>query len=292
VFKTQFPFPSTARLVETYGESSPMGLLWTFMGYSTAYNVFTGGAEVVGGGLLFFRRTTTLGALVVSAVMANVVMLNFSYDVPVKLYSSLLLLTALYLALPDLGRLVDVLVRHRPTTPAPVGWPPHSRRVRIGRWALKLAFIGAVLYTNVSGSLAMQRQIADTTPRDPLCGSYEVEEFARGGVTVAPLTTESRRWRRVYVLQRGLLAQRMDDARERYAWHRDDAKRTLTLTAFGTGKPAEYVLALGKPDDAHVTLDGKLGDDAVRVRLRRLPEEKFPLVERGFHWINEFPFNR
>src|SRR5690606_18379626 len=78
VFNTQFPFLSEDRLLQTYGESSPMGLLWTFMGYSTSYNVFTGLWEVVGGFLLFFKRTRLLGALLIIAVMSNVVMLNIS----------------------------------------------------------------------------------------------------------------------------------------------------------------------------------------------------------------------
>jgi hypothetical protein len=34
VIKTQFPDPSLGVLLEPYGDSSPMGLLWTFMGYS------------------------------------------------------------------------------------------------------------------------------------------------------------------------------------------------------------------------------------------------------------------
>ncbi|MGN6619423.1 MAG: hypothetical protein ACTHJ5_19770 [Ilyomonas sp.] len=41
IIKIQFPFPFY-KLTETYAESSPMGLLWNFMGYSTAYNMFTG----------------------------------------------------------------------------------------------------------------------------------------------------------------------------------------------------------------------------------------------------------
>src|SRR5689334_14063011 len=96
VFPSQFPMPSFDRLMQPYGDSSPMGLLWTFMGASVAYNVFTGLGELVGGLLLVFRRTTLLGALVCIGVMANVVMLNFSYDVPVKLYSTHLLLMAVF----------------------------------------------------------------------------------------------------------------------------------------------------------------------------------------------------
>ena len=61
VIKLQFPFPSLGRLTEPYGESSPMGLAWTFIGYSSGYNIFIGGAEVLAGVLLLFRRTTLMG---------------------------------------------------------------------------------------------------------------------------------------------------------------------------------------------------------------------------------------
>jgi len=65
-----------------------MGLLWTFMAASKGYQIFTGAAEVLGGILLLWKRTTTLGALTVFGVMANVMALNFFYDVPVKLLST------------------------------------------------------------------------------------------------------------------------------------------------------------------------------------------------------------
>src|SRR5688572_13475981 len=45
----QMPAPSIHRLLQPYGESSPVGLLWTFMGYSWAYSAFTGAAEFLGG---------------------------------------------------------------------------------------------------------------------------------------------------------------------------------------------------------------------------------------------------
>jgi hypothetical protein len=30
----------------------------------------------------------------------------------------------------------------------------------------------------------------------------------------------------------------------------------------------------------------------IRAQLRRVPQTDFLLINRGFHWINEFPFNR
>jgi len=72
-------------LLSRLGELPPMRLLWLFIGSSPAYETFTGCAELLGGVLLLVPRTTLLGALVCVADMANVVMLNFCYDVHVKL---------------------------------------------------------------------------------------------------------------------------------------------------------------------------------------------------------------
>jgi hypothetical protein len=40
VFPLQFPEPSSYRLTEQLGDMSPMGLLWTFMGFSAALAIF------------------------------------------------------------------------------------------------------------------------------------------------------------------------------------------------------------------------------------------------------------
>ena len=45
VFRTQFPPLTLGQLGKSYGESSPMNLLWMFMGYSAPYTVFTGLGE-------------------------------------------------------------------------------------------------------------------------------------------------------------------------------------------------------------------------------------------------------
>ena len=104
IIPVQMPSPTLERLLEPFGDASPMGLLWTFMGASAGYTMFTRAAELLGGLLLIARRTTLLGALVCCGVMANVVMLNFCYDVPVKLASSHLLVMAIFLIVPDLRR--------------------------------------------------------------------------------------------------------------------------------------------------------------------------------------------
>ena len=68
-----------------------MGLLLNFMGYSTAFNMFTGLAEAIAGFLLLFRKTVTFGSLMSMTVLSNIVAMNFCFDVPVKIYSANLL---------------------------------------------------------------------------------------------------------------------------------------------------------------------------------------------------------
>ena len=52
VIPAQFPPPSLVTLVEPVGQLSRTDLLWTFIGSSTAYQMFAGWTEVIGGILL------------------------------------------------------------------------------------------------------------------------------------------------------------------------------------------------------------------------------------------------
>jgi uncharacterized membrane protein YphA (DoxX/SURF4 family) len=108
VFALQFnsSLPGPDRLAEPLGNYSPFALMWTFMGYSKPYTIFAGAGEVIGGVLLLFRRTTTLGAIIICGVMANVVALDFSYGVALKILVSFYLLLAIFLLVPDFPRLV------------------------------------------------------------------------------------------------------------------------------------------------------------------------------------------
>jgi uncharacterized membrane protein YphA (DoxX/SURF4 family) len=293
VIKVQFPSPSQDRLLQPFGQASPMGLLWTFMGVSTPYTVFAGAMETLGGVLLFFRRTTTLGALVTVAVMTNVFMLNMCYDVPVKQYSAHLLLMAVFLLVPDLGRLANVLVLHRPTEPASLAPPWSARWARIGGLALCVLYLGYVLFTNIQSSLEMASQFGPgTTPKPPIYGSFEVEQFVRNGQTVPPLLTDAGRWRRLTSLYPQMLSVRwMDDTQHRYTPEYVPAKHSVALTPFD-GKVSQGAFTYSFPDKDHVVLQGTLLKDALTVKLRRLDPSRFLLVSRGFHWVSEYPFNR
>lgn len=294
VFKSQFPFPSPERLMEPLGEFSPMGLLWTFMGYSPGYNLFTGGAEVLGGVLLFFRRTTSLGAMVVIGVMANVVALNFFYDVPVKLYSSHLVLMAVFLLLPDVRRLLDVLLFNRPTAPVEQRTPfTLSQREARGVVVLKTLFLAFVGWDSYESWKAYMSRFSDHAPKPPYYGLYEVESFTQDGQVLPPLLGDTTRWRYVAVGRYGRFSIRgMDDTVKRFSMKDDASKPAITLTE-GMGDTAKKsVLTYAWPDPEHWVLQGPFQGGTVEVRLKKVDLSRYLLVNRGFNWIQEYPFNR
>ena len=292
LIKTQFPFPGIRRLLTPYGDSSPMGLVWTFMGFSMPYNVFTGLGEVVGSLLLLYRRTTTLGALVVIGVMSNVAMLNYSYDIPVKLFSTQLLILAFALVALDGRRLLALFVQGR-AVPAVV-LEPHFRQQRWRRLALavKLLMIGLVLHQNVSSRLEMYGQWGDGRDKPDLYGLWDVERFAVDGEESPPLLTDPVRWQNVIVEWEGYLTVRgMDGSFHSFTVVLDDESETATL-ARTRDRETTFLWHWERPDDDTLRLCGELDDQEIEVDLKHRPLDDFLLVGRGFHWVSERPFNR
>lgn len=306
VIKLQFPDPSLARLIEPLGEFSPMGLLWTFMGYSKAYTFFGGAAEVLGGLLLFFRRTTMLGAFVTGGVMLNVATMNFAYDVPVKLLASHLCLMCGFLLLPEARRLLHFFLLNRPVAPAPVTRPFTRVWPTRAAWAVKAVFVGYAVITATTGALEARKVYGELAPKPPIYGLYDVDELRRDDVVVPPLLTESRRWRKVIVNSTNALSLRlMDDSVVNYGATYDAAASTITLAPVSALSPTGAMSPGQKPgthttgsltwvrhDATRLTLTGTILGETYVAQLRRIDETAFRLKSRGFHWVSELPFNR
>lgn len=292
VFPLQFRPPNLQRLIEPYGDFSPMGALWWFMGASVPYIIFAGAAEVTGGLLLLFRRTTTLGSLVAFGVMLNVMMLNYCYDVPVKLYSTNLVLMALYLASGDLRRLFDFFVRNRATPAADQSAPRFSRPwARISAMVFQVLFVGYTLFGSIYGGWQGYRAAYINPPRPPIYGLYEVEQFTRNGRDIPPLVTDGTRWGKVVAESPAFVTVKMmDDSLRGYQAQYDAAKSSVMLTAPNDKK--KYSLHYARQDADHLAIEGSLPDGTVAMRLRKIDRSSFLLMSRGFHWINEVPLNR
>jgi hypothetical protein len=292
VLHLQFPLPSPGRLAQPYGESSPMGLLWTSMGFSSGYNLFMGLAEVVPGLLLFFRRTTLLGALMVAAVMLNVALLNLFYDVPVKLYAIHLCVLGVWLAAPDCRRLLNFFVLNRPVAPHPINleWPkPWQRWAAAG---LKVAAVCFVTYMASADSFERWKTKHEV-PTHFLAGYYLVEQHELEGRTLPPLQGDTERWNSiVFSFNRPSATVRtMDRKAVTYTAKVEVPKRKLVLEPGDKKKPAiEFTYRWAGPE--RLTLEAQIEGKPVKLVLKKIEDESYLLMNRGFRWISERPFNR
>jgi hypothetical protein len=290
VIPLQFSAPPLDRLMERIGDTSPMGLLWTFMGASPVYTIFSGLGELLGGLLLTTRRTALLGALITAAVMLNVVVLNFSYDVPVKIYSSTLLLAALFIAAPDAERVLNLFVLNRPVQSKQleptVGPPRVHNTLRIARTAIVIWLVVGSL----QAAWASRQKFQQTGRHAKLHGVWNVDELTVDGIPRPPLLSDATRWQRViFTRGRTMAVEQVNARRDRY-----------TLMADASG------FILKKPDDPlwqasffseernpnTLRIRGDMDGRKITATLRRMPEPEFLLTSRGFHWINEAPYNR
>lgn len=279
VFALQFvgSQPGLSQIGEPFGDFSRISVLWTFMGFSTTYTVFTGLVEVLGAVLLFFRRTTTLGALLLCGAMTNVVMLNFCYGVPVKLFSSSLLLLAVFLVTPEAKRLIDLLVLNRPTAPVNLESPFRKPWMRVPHVVLKALVIILALYWYAGPFLKPNRVYANA-PKSPLYGLYQVDSLLKDGKAVA---ASDANWRRVIFEQKArMTAIAIDDSMHFYPTDYDAAKDTVTISE----NKKKSVLVYSRPDAQHLELRGNFEDHPVVIDLRKVDPSKYRLVSEKFRW--------
>ena len=291
VIPEQFGTPFPSDLVQPIGESSPMKLLWTFMGASIPYVIFTGAAEMLGGLLLVARRTTLLGALVCIGVLSNVVLLNLSYDVPVKLYSSHLLLMAVFLAAPDLRRLASLFVWNRRVPPAEQRPLFASRRANRAALVFRTVFILYVTVAALQESHKNKLEFADVAIRQRFYGVWEVEELAVDGAVRPLLATDETLWRRLVFDWPGAVGIQYahETVIQEYELRLDPGPHRYTLCCDPEWN-ASISFKQVEPDV--LALDGTVDGKQIRGRFRRVADSRIPLLSRGFHWINEWPHNR
>ena len=299
----QFGSMTLGRLATRVGDLTPFRMLWTFMAASKSYTIFAGSAEVLAGLLLLIPRLTTLGALVAMAAMANVFALNMSYDVPVKLFSLHFFLMALFLVVPDVERLLSVLVLNRPALPRES--TPLSARRWVNQTTVILSTVLGLMFLALLTKDSVKRYREENPPasasRPALYGVWTVDEFAVSSDASRPLFTTKLasdlslhpgedRWSE-------LIVQRSDAAQIRLLNGVLDAvtlKLDETRNRASISDPADpnwkCDFAYQPTGDQRLTMQGQINGDPVSMKLHRIDRPNSILMSRGFHWINERPF--
>ncbi len=286
LFRFQFPQLGLAKLVDTYGQSSPQTLLWSFMEYSRGYSFAGGVGEFVGGVLLVIPRFTSIGTLITLGMMSNIFMLNVFYDVPRKIFCIHLLVMCLFLLTPDLRRIMGFFLlnqKEQLAAPRPLF---QDKGFNYAALVFQLAIgLGAVFFCGHHFYQQAAKQAAQIEA--PIRGIWYVEQFDFDGAPRPPLVTDRDRWQRIIFDRPELLTiQLMDDTQQDLYLQRNQHDFSLWGKEDHL-KKGTFVLQDPQPDQ--MLFSGEVGGHSITARLRRVDlsdPTKFFLTNRGFHWVD------
>ncbi|HKQ03986.1 MAG TPA: hypothetical protein VJ464_02560 [Blastocatellia bacterium] len=263
VFKQQF-FSNLSTLDTPVGELSGLELAWRFFGYSYVYTLFIASSQIFCSILLFFRRTTTLAAAMLLPIISNIVIINYTHHIPVRLEAITLLLMVFSLLLADIGRLKAVFWDH-----AAVAARPVATFYAGGRWRYAKALLIAFIITFAVGeNYRNYLTLAKTTT--PLYGTWEVEAYQLNGVNQPP--SDESAWRRLYIESDKTLSIKTGQGRP--AEVESDVALDLSSKSFHwidfyTGDTVlEGHYEVTAPDQ--LLIDGARGKDSIRVTLKKV----------------------
>lgn len=282
VFKWQFYLPEPNTLFTTVGNTYRDLLYWSSMGSSRAYNIFLGTSEIIAAVFLLFRNTRMVGALLAAGIMINVVAVNLSFDISVKVYSCFLL----FLSLVILGRYSDKLYQLFFNRTIPVGAQKALPLIYLKTktyYFLKTIGLAYLISSVFFDYVRTGNYNDDRYPRPPFHGAYSVNRFIINHDTIPPLTTDTQRWRRVFIHRRGyLIIQSMDDQMHDYNFLPDTSKQEWFIQKDITNE--KIIFDYRATSDSILQLHTITHGDTLQIELQKIDWRKLPLLQNEFNW--------
>ncbi|EAZ82509.1 hypothetical protein [Algoriphagus machipongonensis] len=273
----QFPGPTFYSMEVLFGNISPMGLAWRFFGYSDTYKIFMGLSEIVAGFLLLFRRTSILGALVSISVCLNIVLVNFSFDVPVKLFSSHLLVFSFLVLIPKIKPVVDFFILHKSTTLGEMKPLFEKRKYKIIWLIANLYLIGLIPITRAVSHVQSQKFRTMENEWEGLYSGFDSDS--------------TRFWDKMVLEKNYMVLQTNDGKRDFLSIEEIEAEgHILIKNPDDSEKPHE--LFIKELDNKQYEILLRIGEKENLAIGDRKDKSDYELIKRGFNWINEYPYNR
>jgi hypothetical protein len=288
VIKAQFPYPDLYDLTEKLGNFYPERSAWLFFGHSYGYNLFMGMGELAAIFLLF-RRTMIFGTIITLIVTLNVVMVNYFYDVPVKLHSLKLFIMTLFLLLTSCGQLWKFFFTGKAVA-LPVIQAPEIKRkgLRVGKIFFKILIISYALIHETVGSVDRAKHRGDLYPKSNLYGLYRVDTFRINSQVIPPLTTDTIRWKQLIMDWEGISAVRymVEDSVRWFDTKLDTISKTIQF-ALWQDTTKKYSFRYTQPRNGKLNLMGVIQKDTVSIFMTAM-KTKFKLNSRDFRWIIDY----
>ncbi len=273
VFKSQFYLPEPNLLYTPLGQLSKDILYWSTIGSSYSYNLVVGSFECLAGLLLLFRKTRNLGLVLALLAFGQIVLINFSFDISVKVLSTFLFTLTLYLVTPFFIRISRLLKNRIQENPDP--GIQTGKTVRVALLTFLIGFVGIeVIYRQYNS----QGFNDDYSRRPYLHGAYVLQSPAG-----LPFLLNTNPVKRFFVHRSGyMIFQHTDAQLQDLGLRVDSIGNKLWLTDYD-GKTIPISFSYN-PQDSVLTLQTISADSSKTIIGKAQNWKKLPLLKNDFHW--------
>jgi hypothetical protein len=284
IIPVQMPYPNAMAMYTPLKDFGFFGLIWNFMGVCPAYSMITGTVEFLACLLIIFKRTRGFGSLFMLMVTVQVCILNYTYGIPVKLHSSFLVLCSIIILsayLPNLYRffwkreavqLNDEVYSYTFST----------------KWIYLLwLFPAYMLYHNVKQSIGYYTKTKAIHQQELV---FEVEQFIKGNDTLAPLLTDTFRFKNVvftnYQATKYAVFMGMKDIADQYQYQWDAKNKMVIFNDFGD-TINKIKLTYFDSTSKGISFKGEWKKSPIKIICRKIEVDSFNLVSEKFQLIRD-----
>jgi hypothetical protein len=221
-FKQQFYLPEPNILYSSFGSLTKDTLFWSTIGLSHTYSIVSGTVEVLTAMLILIRRTRIFGYCLAIGVLLNILLINFSFDISVKTFTTFLLAIIIFNVYPYLKSIYAFFVQNKQIQLVNVPTPKSN----LNKYISMGLSIGVICFT-LFPYLQTGSFNDDNAPRPFLHGGYQIEHFKIGNDTLGKSDFP---YKRFFIHRNNyIIFQQQDDKMIDYYFEMNIVKRQLTL---------------------------------------------------------------
>ncbi|MFI5172857.1 MAG: hypothetical protein ACHQFW_10725 [Chitinophagales bacterium] len=280
IFMDQFPSPEPNLLYTRFGDMSKDILYWSTTGTSKFYNLSMGIIEIISGLMLLIRKTRLPGLLISTGILLNIVIINFGFDISVKVFSIFLLLLTLLLLESYFAYLIQALF-NRPAvdlTKTPEIQPIiKNHSVRITTYFLLLGLISLEVFYPKLKSGVYDKQFTRQHYYD---GGYKVFE-AKSSDSILPQSAHP--IKNIFIHPDGyIIFEYPDDQMYDFRLVIDFENQKLFATDYNEQTRSLFFYYDKK--DSILTMEYPGDTSMIWLRAKSINYENMPALRDEFHW--------
>ena len=120
-------------------------------------------------------------------------------------------------------------------------------------------------------------------------GEYEVETFVLNNDTLPPIQQDTRRWKGMMINGKQIRVESMDGASINWHFLGNIGYKRMVIHSPDLSTYGNFTF---NSDSTRMIMDGTLINDKLKIVAHKKSAGGYLLVSRGFHWVNEYPFNQ